>query len=70
MLHKGDTFNIGQVCPESGIYRLTQCTCKEKGGCEVSEEQYTIPLTKGEKFPPCRSCGNGGDIKWEFVRRA
>ena len=64
MLKRGDTFNIGEVCEESGVYRL-------KGKCASScgsEEQREIPLTKGEKFPPCRSCK--GKVVWEFVRQA
>jgi len=67
MVKKGDTFNIGEVCPESGVYRLKNC---EKGTCfSRSEEQTTIPLSKGEKFPPCRNC-KGTAVKWEFVQKA
>ena len=68
MVKQGDTFNIGEVCPESGIYKLiSSCMVGEK--CDISEKQYTIPLAKGEKFPPCRNC-QGRDVKWEFVRKA
>jgi hypothetical protein len=69
MVKKGDTFNVGEVCPESGIYRLTDSACVDKGKCDISKEQYTIPLVKGKKFPPCRSC-EGSSIKWEFVKKA
>ena len=61
MVKKGDRFNIEQVCPESGVYRLVQ----DEGR---SEDQKEIPLTKGEKFPPCRNCT--GKVTWEFVRKA
>lgn len=67
MLKRGDTFHIGEVCPESGVYRLKGKDCAEGGGCE-SEEQREIPLTKGERFPPCRNCK--GPVVWEYVRRA
>lgn len=60
-LKRGDTFHIGQVCPESGVYRLKGCTCP-------SEEQREIPLAKGHTFPPCKRCT--GKVTWEFVRMA
>jgi hypothetical protein len=60
-LKRGDTFHIGEVCEESGVYRLKNCTC-------TSEEQREIPLAKGHRFPPCRNCK--GSVTWEFVRRA
>lgn len=66
MIKRGDTFNIGEVCPESGVYRLKDRDCKGDG-CK-SEEQREIPLTKGEKFPPCKNCK--GPVIWEFVRHA
>ena len=66
MLKRGDTFNIGEVCQESGVYRLKE-GCKQSIDSE-SEDQREIPLTKGEKFPPCRNCK--GKVIWEFVRRA
>jgi len=67
MVKRGDTFKIGQVCEESGVYRLKNCA--QNANCSnKSEEQREIPLAKGEKFPPCRTCD--GDIVWEFVRKA
>ena len=69
MVKVGDTFKIGEICPESGIYRLKDCSCMIGGKCDVSLEQYTIPLVKGKKFPPCRNC-SGSSIKWEFVKKA
>ncbi|GMU18948.1 MAG: hypothetical protein AMXMBFR12_01400 [Candidatus Babeliales bacterium] len=56
------TFNIGQVCPESGVYRIkTNCNC-------LSVKQHEIPLVKGKKFPPCRNCDF--EVIWELVRKA
>ena len=66
MIKRGDIFHVGQVCIESGVYRLKE-TCKNNCPIE-SEEQREIPLTKGKKFPPCKTCK--GDVSWEFVRRA
>ncbi len=66
MVKKGDTFAIGEVCQESGVYKLTNCVGKE---CKLlSEQQQTIPLAKGNKFPPCRTCN--GKILWEFLEQA
>ena len=67
MVKIGDTFRIGEICQESGIYRLKNCFC-DNCAC-VSEEQITIPLSKSEKFPPCRNC-KGADVVWEFVQKA
>ena len=67
MPHRGDTFKIGEVCPESGIYRLKDSDCAEGKEC-VSEEQREIPLVKGHRFPPCKSCK--GKVVWEYVRKA
>lgn len=67
MVKKGDTFRIGEICPESGVYRLKDCGC---AGCGCkSAEQQTIPLVKGKRFPPCRNCKDE-DVVWEFERRA
>ena len=67
MVKKGDTFKIGEICPESGVYRLKNCVCSDCA-C-LSEEQRTIPLVKGKRFPPCKNC-KGSDIVWEFVMQA
>jgi len=67
MLKRGDTFHIGEVCPESGVYRLKDRDCKDNGGCKT-EDQREIPLAKGKTFPPCRNCK--GRVIWEFVRKA
>ena len=69
MVKQGETFNIGEICQESGVYRLKDCACMIDAKCNISEDQYTIPLVKGKKFPPCRNC-SGSDLKWEFVKKA
>jgi hypothetical protein len=46
-----------ETCKESGIYK-----------CDTHNAN-TIPLSKGERFPPC-SWGNGHSATWRFVRSA
>jgi len=76
MVKPGDTFNIGEIRQESGIYRIKGCectaddkACPSEKKCEISEEQLTIPLAKGNKFPPCKNC-TGSKVVWEFVKKA
>jgi len=52
----GQTYGIGKECEQSGLY-----LCK---GCM----NQIIPLSKGEKFPPCRSCGT--NTKWQLIVHA
>ena len=56
----GDMHKTGEINPESGVYRNMMCT--HPGGA------YEIPLSKGERFPPCRSCN--GAVTWKLVRYA
>jgi hypothetical protein len=55
---KQKLFRTGEKCPESGLYSHF---CKEKG------EKATIPLSKSETFPPCRTCGS---VKWTLKMAA
>jgi hypothetical protein len=48
------SYRTGEKCPESGLWSHF---CKEKG------EKATIPLSKSETFPPCRTCGS---VKWSL----
>ncbi len=52
-------FRTGEICPQSGLYMHL---CVGKAG-----EKNTIPLSKTETFPPCRSCGS---VKWVLVMAA
>jgi len=47
----------GQTCSVSGVYR-----CQSHAGS-------TIPLSRGETFPPC-SVGGGHATTWILVRTA
>ena len=51
-------FRTGEKCPESGLWSHF---CKEKG------EKATIPLSKTETYPPCRTCGS---VRWTLVMAA
>ncbi len=30
---RGDTFKVGEICPESGVYRLKDKNCTVKESC-------------------------------------
>jgi hypothetical protein len=47
-MSNGTFFNTGEKCPESGVY---EHFCIKKGRMD------SIPLSKGERFPPCPTCG-------------
>jgi hypothetical protein len=47
----------GEECKESGVYR-----------CSVHTSQ-TIPLAKGNRFPPCSMSG-GHAATWQLVQKA
>ena len=47
----------GEICQQSGVY---QCS---------SHASNTIPLSKGERFPPC-SVGGGHGTTWILIRKA
>jgi len=51
------SYSTGQKCPQSGVYK-----------CSVHPSN-TIPLSKGETFPPC-SWGGGHAATWILVSLA
>jgi len=57
----------GEVCQRSGIYRFSGHT-DGSIGCHPTYEEGEIPLSRGETFPPIRSCKKGAF--WTFVRDA
>ena len=61
MKENKNSFHPGEICPTSGMYRLVNHK-------DVSPEQAIIPLTKGERFPPCRNCKT--TVEWELVSEA
>ena len=65
MANIGDKFRIGEICPESGIYKLEEHGVGS-GNAQIPENQKEIPLSKGEKFPPCRDCKE--EVFWILIR--
>jgi hypothetical protein len=51
------SYRTGEKCPQSGVYRCSTHTGN------------TIPLSKGETFPPC-SWGGGHGTNWILVSLA
>lgn len=47
------TYEIGKDSPLSGLFICTNC------------KNQNIPLSKGDNFPPCSSCGK--DTKWQLI---
>ncbi len=51
------SYKTGEKCPQSGEYKCT------------THSSNTIPLSKGEKFPPCsHGSGGGHGAIWKLVR--
>ncbi len=65
MANIGDKFKIGEICTESGIYKLEEHSVGS-GNAQRSEAQKEIPLSKGEKFPPCRDCKE--EVLWVLIK--
>ncbi len=51
------SYTTGQKCPTSGVYKCSR------------HPSNTIPLSKGETFPPC-SWGGGHGATWILVSKA
>ena len=48
---EGDIYHTGATCPESAKYQYQTCGTQK------------IPLSNGERFPPCGTCKTGVDWK-------
>jgi len=66
----GSTFDTGSKAPASGVYRYVSHAGAEKHDkeCMPSSSEMEVPLSKGEVFPPVRSCGKAAT--WKLVRMA
>lgn len=62
----GSTFRTGEKAPVSGVYEYVRHTTPT--ACTPTYAEREIPLSKGETFPPHRSCGKG--VIWKLKRRA
>jgi len=62
----GATFTTGQKCQESGVYIFVRHM--DNSICQGSPGEKRIPLSKGETFPPHRSCSKG--VIWALAQYA
>ncbi len=62
-----ESFKTGEKVSVSGIYSYKGPTDK-KTSCAPTQEEQRIPLSKGETFPPIKSCKRGA--KWELEESA
>jgi len=62
-----ESYKTGEKVPVSGIYSYKGPTDK-RTSCTPTQEEQRIPLSKGETFPPVKSCDSGA--VWELEERA
>jgi hypothetical protein len=56
----GSTYRTGEKNPISGVFACVRC--------ENAGRQNTIPLSKGETFPPCAKCSAA--VTWRLEHYA
>jgi hypothetical protein len=54
----GTEYRTGENAPVSGRYDFVK-HMKPDSTCRPTAGEQSIPLSRGEKFPPCRSCASG-----------
>lgn len=57
-------YKTGEEAPETGSYEYDGPS-KPGVTCIPTEEEKTIQLSKGEKFPPVKSCDKDGGAFWK-----
>jgi len=57
----------GEICQRPGIYDFVRHV-DGSAGCHPTSEEKMIPLSKGDTFPPIKSCKKGAI--WTFVKDA
>ena len=62
-----EKYRTGEKVPVSGIYSY-QGPIDQRTSCEPTTEERRVPLSKGETFPPVKSCESGA--KWKLEERA
>ena len=61
----GDTFRTGEVNPVSGDFEFVRHIKRFPWWMPTPEENQ-IPLSKGERFPPHKSCAKG--VIWKLIK--
>ena len=62
-------YKTGDDAPESGLYEYDGPT-NNGVSCSPTSEEKIIPLSRGEKFPPVKSCDRDGGAFWKLKKRA
>lgn len=57
-------YKTGEKAPVTGIYSYVRHT--QPSSCTPTQDERSIPLSKGETFPPHRSCNKG--VVWRLTR--
>ena len=50
-------YKTGEIAPTTGNYKWDGHT--EDVSCAITHEEYIIPMTAGNPFPPTKSCEQG-----------
>lgn len=61
-------YRTGEQAPVSGVYGFVRHITERFPRCVPTPAEQEIPLSKGERFPPHKSCGQG--VVWRLVRYA
>jgi sporulation protein YlmC with PRC-barrel domain len=64
----GEIFHTGQKVVQSGIYEYVYLKDLNTSECQPTKDEKELALSKGETFPPVRSCGKAA--AWRLVRAA
>jgi len=57
-------YKTGDTAPETGKYRYAG-PASDGVSCSPTPEEMMIPLSRGETFPPVKSCGSRGGAYWQ-----
>ncbi|MFQ6134256.1 MAG: YjzC family protein [Nitrososphaerales archaeon] len=63
MVQVGDRFRTGEAAPASGEYEYVQHI--DSYGCEPTQYERRVTLSKGERFPPHKSCSRS--VVWRLT---
>ncbi len=62
-------YKTGEEAPQSGRYEYDG-PINDNVTCDPTTEEKVIPLSKGEKFPPVKSCDKDGGAYWKLKDKA